>query len=38
VTDARVALRLRPYNPVASSQLSELADDARRFASWAALG
>jgi hypothetical protein len=32
------ALRLRPYNPVASSQLSELADDARRFASWLGLG
>jgi probable F420-dependent oxidoreductase len=38
VTDARVALRLRPYDPVASSQLSDLADDAQRFASWAGLG
>ncbi len=37
VTDARVALRLRPYDPVPSSQLSELADDARRFASWVRL-
>jgi alkanesulfonate monooxygenase SsuD/methylene tetrahydromethanopterin reductase-like flavin-dependent oxidoreductase (luciferase family) len=38
VTDARVALRLRPYNPQASPQLSELADDSRRFASWMGLG
>jgi probable F420-dependent oxidoreductase len=38
VTDMRVALRLRPYEPVAEIQLRQLTDDARRFASWVGRG
>ena len=38
VTDMRVALRLRPYEPVAEIQLRQLTDDACRFASWVGRG
>jgi hypothetical protein len=38
VTDVRVALRLRPYEPVAELQLRQLVDDARSLASWAGRG
>jgi probable F420-dependent oxidoreductase len=38
ITDVRVALRQRPYDPVASSQLRLLVDDARHFAAWVGRG
>ena len=38
VTDVRVALRMRPYEPVAETQLRQLVDDAGRFASWVGRG
>jgi probable F420-dependent oxidoreductase len=38
VTDARVALRLRPYDPNPASQLRNLVSDIGRFAAWVGRG